>query len=164
MSQGNILLSASQIETKNKKLIFMSEQNLKNHTRFVPLYHYITGTLVIAIFGGSIVNFIHADAQTHYSAALLLCVAFVLVILFWYARWFALRAQDRAIRAEENFRHYLLTGKPFDSKLRMAQIVGLRFAGDAEFPALAKKAVDENLSQKQIKEAIQNWRADYNRV
>ncbi len=142
----------------------MSEQNFKNHTRFVPLYHYITGTLVIAIFGGSIVNFIHADAQTHYSAALLVCVAFVLVMLFWYARWFALRAQDRAIRAEENFRHYLLTGKPFDSKLRMAQIIGLRFASDAEFPGLAKKAADENLSQKQIKQAIQNWRADYNRV
>ena len=142
----------------------MSDQNFKNHTRFVPLYHYIAGCLVIAIFGGSIVNLINADAHTHYSAALLVCVAFVLLVLFWYARAFALRAQDRAIRAEENFRHFILTGKPFDSKLRMEQIIALRFAGDAEMPALAKKAVEENLSQKQIKEAIQNWRADYNRV
>ena len=142
----------------------MSDQNFKNHTRFVPLYHYIAGFLVIAIFGGSIVNLINADAHTHYSAALLVCVAFVLLVLFWYARAFALRAQDRAIRAEENFRHFILTGKPFDSKLRMEQIIALRFAGDAEMPALAKKAVEENLSQKQIKEAIQNWRADYNRV
>ena len=142
----------------------MSEQNFKNHTRFVPLYHYVAGTLAIAIFGGSIVNLFHSDAQTHYSAALLVCVAFVLLVLFWYARAFALRAQDRAIRAEENFRHFILTGKPFDSKLRMGQIIGLRFASDAEMPALAKKAAEENLSQKQIKEAIQNWRADYNRV
>jgi hypothetical protein len=89
---------------------------------------------------------------------------FVLILLFWYARTFALRAQDRAIRAEENFRHFILTGKPFDSKLRMAQIIALRFASDAEMPVLAKKAVEENLSQKQIKEAIQNWRADYHRV
>jgi hypothetical protein len=142
----------------------MSEQNFKNHARFVPLYHYVAGILVIAIFGGSIVNFLHADAHTHYSAALLLCVAFVLLILFWYARAFALRAQDRAIRSEENFRHFILTGKPLDSRLSMGQIIGLRFASDAEFPGLAKKAVDENLSQKQIKQSIQNWRADNNRA
>jgi len=142
----------------------MSEQNFKNHTRLVPLYHYVAGMLVILGFGGSIVNLLHADAHTHYSAALLVVVFFVLLILFWYARAFALKAQDRAIRAEENFRHYILTGKPFDSKLRMAQIIGLRFASDAEMPALAKKAVEENLSQKEIKQAVQNWRADYDRA
>jgi hypothetical protein len=142
----------------------MSEQNFKNHSRYVPLYHYVAGFLVIAIFGGSIVNFLHADAHTHYSAALLLCVAFVLLILFWYARAFALKAQDRAIRAEENFRHFILTGKPFDSKLKMGQIIALRFASDEELPALAKKAIEENLSSKQIKEAIKNWRADHHRA
>ena len=142
----------------------MSEQNLKNHSRFVPMYHYVAGTLIILGFGGSIVNLLHADAHTHYSAALLVVVFFVLIFLFWYARAFALKAQDRAIRAEENFRHFILTGKPFDSKLRMGQIIALRFASDAELPALAKKAVVVNLSSKQIKEAIQNWRADYHRV
>ena len=142
----------------------MSEQNFKNHARFVPLYHYVAGILVIAIFGGSIVNLIHADAHTHYSAALLVCVAFVLLILFWYARAFALRAQDRAIRSEENFRHFILTGKPLDSRLNMRQIIGLRFASDPEFSGLAKKAVEENLSEKQIKQAVQNWRADNNRA
>ena len=128
------------------------------------MYHYVTGTLIILGFGGSIVNLLHADAHTHYSAALLVVVFFVLIFLFWYARAFALKAQDRAIRAEENFRHFILTGKLFDSKLRMEQIIALRFASDAELPALAKKAVEANLSSKQIKEAIQNWRADYHRV
>ena len=142
----------------------MSEQNFKNHARFVPLYHYVAGMLVILGFGGSIVNLFHADAHTHYSAALLVVVFFVLILLFWYARVFALKAQDRAIRAEENFRHYILTGKPLDSKLRMSQIIGLRFASDAEMPALAKKAVEENLSQKQIKQAVQNWKSDYDRA
>lgn len=142
----------------------MSEQNFKNHSRLVPLYHFVAGFLVIAILGGSIVNLLHADAHNHYSAALLVCVAFVLLLLFWYARSFALRAQDRAIRSEENFRHYILTGKPFDNQLRMGQIIALRFASDVEMPALAKKAVEGNLSPKQIKEAIQNWRGDYNRV
>lgn len=142
----------------------MSNQNYKNHGRYIPLWHYITGLLVIAIFGGSIVNLIHADAATHYSAALLVCIGFVLVVLFWYARAFALKAQDRAIRAEENFRHFILTGKPLDSRLRMSQIIALRFASDAEFPELAKKAADSNLSMKDIKTSIQNWRADHNRV
>lgn len=142
----------------------MSEQNFKNHIRMVPLYHYVAGMLVILGFGGSIVNLFQADAHTHYSAALLVVAFFVLILIFWYARVFALRAQDRAIRAEENFRHFILTGKPFDSKLKMGQIIALRFASDEEFPALAKKAVEENLSQKQIKQAVQNWRADYNRA
>lgn len=128
------------------------------------MYHYVAGMLVILGFGGSIVNLLHADAHTHYSAALLVLVFFVLILLFWYARAFALKAQDRAIRAEENFRHFILTGKPFDSKLHMGQIIALRFASDAELPSLAKRAVEENLSSKQIKEAIQNWRADNNRV
>ena len=142
----------------------MSEQNFKNHARFVPLYHYFAGLLVIATFGGSIVNLLHADAHTHYSAALLVCVSILLLLLFWYARVFALKAQDRAIRAEENFRHFILTGKPLDSKLSMRQIIGLRFASDAEFPELAKKAVAENISEKEIKQQIKNWKTDNDRA
>ena len=142
----------------------MSEQNFKHHARFVPLYHYFAGLMVIAILGGSIVNLFHADAHTHYSAALLVCVSIVLLILFWYARVFALKAQDRAIRAEENFRHFILTGKPLDSKLSMRQIIGLRFASDAEFPELAKKAVAENISEKAIKQQIKNWKTDNDRA
>lgn len=162
----NILLSVTnpKLITHNSKLFFMSDQNFKNHTRFVPLYHFVAGTLTIFGFGGSIVNLLHADAHTHYSAALLVVVFFVLILIFWYARVFALKAQDRAIRAEENFRHFILTGKPFDAKLRMGQIIALRFASDEEMPALAKKAIEENLSQKQIKELIKNWRVDYHRA
>jgi len=84
--------------------------------------------------------------------------------LFFFARNFALKAQDRAIRAEENFRHYLLTGKPFDSKLTLRQIIGLRFASDEEFPELAKKASEESLSEEDIKKAIKNWKADFDRA
>ena len=119
---------------------------------------------MLAILGGSIVNLIHADAHTHYSAALILLISVVLIIIYWYARRFALKAQDRAIRAEENFRHFILTGKPLDNRLRMSQIIALRFAPDDEFPSLAKKAVEEKLRSKEIKAAIQNWKADHNRV
>jgi L-asparagine transporter-like permease len=140
------------------------EQNYKNHIRLIPVWHYITAPLLLALLIGSIVNLVHADAHTHYSAALIVLIAIILIIIYWYARLFALKAQDRAIRAEENFRHYILTGKPFDKQLRLSQIIALRFASDEEMPALAKRAVEEKLTQKQIKQAIQNWRGDYNRV
>ena len=94
----------------------------------------------------------------------MLSLVIAVVLALWYARSFALRAQDRAIRAEENMRHFIATGKLLDSRLRMSQIIGLRFAGDDEFLDLAKKAIDENLSQKQIKMAVKNWKADNNRV
>lgn len=142
----------------------MADQNYKNHTRFVPLYHYVTSLAALGCLGGSINYAAHATPETQYSACLLVLVSVVLVMLFWFCRAFALKAQDRAIRAEENFRHFILTGKPLDNKLSMAQIVGLRFASDAEFPALAQKTVAENLSQKEIKQSVKNWRADNNRA
>ena len=142
----------------------MNEQSFKNHGRYIPLWHYITPLILVAILGGSIVNLIHADAHTHYSAALILLISLVLFIIYWYARAFALKAQDRAIRAEENFRHFILTGKPLDDRLRMSQIIALRFAPVDEFPSLAKKAVEEKLRAKEIKAAIQKWKADHNRV
>ena len=142
----------------------MGNQNFKNHARVVPLFHFVTFFLILALIGGSIVNLFHADAHTHYSAALLVVVSLVLLLLAWYTRSFALRAQDRAIRAEENFRHFLLTGKPLDGRLNMRQIIGLRFASDAEFPELAKKAVAENISEKEIKKLVKNWKADHDRA
>ncbi len=142
----------------------MQEQNFKNHIRLVANYHGVAFLLILAGLVGSIINLLHSDASSHYSAALLVVVFLVLSLLFWYARAFALRAQDRAIRAEENFRYFILTGKPLDKQLRMGQIIALRFASDEEMPALAKRAVDEKMSQKEIKMAIRNWRADHHRV
>ena len=142
----------------------MKEQNFRNHSRYIILWTFITPLILIAILGGSIVNLIHADAHTHYSAALILLISVLLIIIYWYARAFALKTQDRVIRAEENFRHFILTGKTLDGRLRMSQIIALRFAPDDEFPELAKKAVEEKLKSKEIKAAIQKWKADHYRV
>ena len=144
----------------------MKEQNHKNHSQLVPGFHGLTAFATIALLIGSFVNLfnsLHSEGNL-YSASLICLAAFILCLQFWYIRSFPLKAQDRAIRAEENFRHYLLTGKPFDNRLKMPQIIALRFASDAEMPALAKRAADEDLSNAGIKKAIQNWRADYNRV
>ena len=142
----------------------MKTQNYSNHARFVPLFHFFTliGTLVLLI--GSIVNLVKSSGSNLYNATLIVFGALLLMLTAFYARVFSLKAQDRAIKAEENFRHYLLTGKPLDSKLTVRQIIGLRFASDDEFPELAKKAVNENLSEKDIKKSVKNWKADYYRV
>lgn len=147
----------------------MSEQNFKNHTRFVPLYHYITSTLIVVLLVGSGMGLFHAcrDCTNHgglHNAMLFFAISLVLFFLWWFCRAFALKAQDRAIRSEENLRHFIATGNALDSRLSIGQIVALRFAGDDEFVALAKQAADENLSGKQIKMAIKNWREDNNRV
>ena len=144
----------------------MSEQNFKNHGRMVPMFHYVAFTAALFPLFITAIHFFRAisDGSGRLYAAAMLSLVIAVVLALWYARSFALRAQDRAIRAEENMRHFIATGKLLDSRLRMRQIVGLRFAGDDEFLDLAKKAIDENLSQKQIKMAVKNWKADNNRV
>ena len=142
----------------------MNGQNYRNHARNIPLWHFIVPLVLISVLIGSIINLVNSGEQNRYSAALLLVITVILMVIYWYARWFALRAQDRAIRAEENFRHYILTGQPIDPGLEIIQVIALRFASDEEMPALAKKALGENLTAKQIKQAIKNWRPDFNRV
>lgn len=142
----------------------MKEQNFNNHAQMVPGFHYLTFGGIIALLGGSINYLLKSSAENKYLAALLVLVSIIFVLVAWFTRTFALKAQDRAIRAEENLRHYVLTGKLLPSSIRVGQIVALRFAPDAEFPALAEKAAANNLSGKEIKQSIQNWKADFYRV
>jgi len=142
----------------------MANQNYRNHSRYVPLWHLITSLAIIALLVGSIVDVAHSTKENIYSASLLVLVSLILLSIFWYARRFALRAQDRAIRAEENLRHFALTGKLLDRRLRMGQIIALRFADDEEFVPLAKRAAEEGIRSGEIKKAIANWKADHHRV
>lgn len=142
----------------------MSPQNFSNHTRYDKLYHFTIVPLVLVGLIGSIVNFSNSSSDNSYVSALLVLVFFLLFLVAGLARIYSLKVQDRVIRAEENFRHFLLTGKPLDDKLQIHQIIALRFASDAEFPALANRAVTDKLSSRQIKEAIKDWRGDHYRV
>lgn len=142
----------------------MRPQNYRNHKRFVLLYHGLTLAAILALFIGSLVNLVQARREVVYSASLLVLASLILLSLFCYTRIFPLRVQDRAIRAEENFRHFVLTGKPLDNQLTMRQIIALRFASDEEFVRLAKRAVDEALNNDEIKNEIKSWRGDYQRA
>ena len=142
----------------------MQDQNLKNHAKMVPGYHYVTLTAILIFLIGSINYLVQSTADNKYLGAMLSLLSVILVLLAWYARGFALKAQDRAIRAEENFRYYLATGKILPKELRIGQIIALRFASEEEFVALTAKAVAENLSNKEIKSLIKNWKADHYRA
>ena len=144
----------------------MAEQNFKNHSRYVPLFHFVAFTAVLFPLVVSVIRLCKAISEDsgRIQAAAMLSLTVAVGLALWFARSFALKAQDRAIRAEENFRYFIATGKPMDSRLRKSQVIALRFAADDEFVALAKKAVDENLSSQQIKGEIQQWKADHHRV
>jgi membrane protease YdiL (CAAX protease family) len=142
----------------------MKEQNFNNHAQMVPGFHYLTFGGIIALLGGSINYLLKSSAENKYLASLLVLASIVFILIAWFTRTFALKAQDRAIRVEENLRYYVLTGKLLPSSLRVGQIVALRFAPDAEFPALVEKAATNDLSGKEIKQSIQNWKADFYRV
>jgi hypothetical protein len=143
----------------------MATQNYANHRRFVPAFAGLIGVLLLTLIG-SVVNLVRSigDHQVLYSASLIVALTAAAIPLFFLARLFALKAQDRAIRAEENLRHFVLTGKLLDPRLGVGQIVALRFASDEEFPELAGRAAREGLPPDGIKRAVQNWRPDTYRV
>jgi hypothetical protein len=144
----------------------LAEQSFSNHAKYVPMYHGVLFGLLILTFIGSIVNLVQSmgDHERIYSASLLFTLSFCALIQWLFARVFPLKAQDRAIRAEENLRHFALTGKLLDRRLKVSQIIALRYASDTELPALASKAAEKNLTNKDIKQEVKAWRADHDRL
>lgn len=144
----------------------MPEQSYAKHAKFVPLYHFVLSGVILLTFIGSIVNLYHSlgDHSRLYSASLIVVLSFAMMLLFLFCRVFPLKAQDRAIRAEENLRHFAMTGKLLDPRLTLRQIIGLRFASDAEFLELVRRAAAEGLSEDAIKREVKNWRADHDRL
>jgi hypothetical protein len=139
----------------------MQQQNFKNHARYVPIFHFVMLGIIATILVLSVVYL--------FSGVSLPSVMFVLLAISSLIGWlkirrFPLAVQDRAIRAEENLRYFSLTGKLFDNRLTMQQIIALRFAADDELVSLAEKAIKENLNNRDIKKAIQKWKADHYRA
>jgi uncharacterized membrane protein YraQ (UPF0718 family) len=144
----------------------METQNYANHRQLVPMFHFVLFFLIVLTFIGSVVNLYESlgDHQRLYSASLIVAILVALLLLFFFCRIFALKAQDRAIRAEENLRHFVLTGKLLPASLTVHQVIALRFAPDGEFVPLAQRAAAENMAPDAIKRSIKEWKADTYRV
>jgi hypothetical protein len=144
----------------------MEEQSYKKHAKFVPMFHGVLFGLIVFAFVISVIRLsLHfRDVRNRHTLVLLVVITAAMLLQFFFSRIFAMKVQDRAIRAEENFRYFVLTGKPLDHRLTIKQIVALRFASDGEFADLARKAADESLSMDDIKKSVKHWRPDYDRA
>jgi hypothetical protein len=144
----------------------MTEQNSNNHALYVPLYHFILLPMILLFIIGSVVNLVTScqAGETLYNESLMVLLGVIAFLMAFFIRSFALKAQDRAIRAEENLRHFALTGKLLPASLRLSQIIALRFASDAEFVQLVERAASQKLRSKDIKQAIVIWKPDLNRL
>ncbi len=142
-----------------------SPQTLTSHARYVPMFHYVLGTILLVNLVYTIVQVVRAPS---WSTAMGLSLVVGLWILTWYARVFATTVQDRVIRLEETLRLERLL--PPDLKARIGelsrrQFVALRFAADAELPDLTRKVLDEHLTDaKAIKALVKTWRPDHLRA
>ena len=139
-------------------------QNFQKHTHFVPLYHYYTLAAMAVLVIGATYNLLTGKQENFLTNLLFLLLVFTLISVSFHNRSFALKVQDRAIRAEESLRYYLLTGKRLDQRISIFQLIALRFADDTEFVGLVEETIKGNLTPLQIKKRIINWRPDYYRA
>jgi hypothetical protein len=141
-------------------------QNLQNHVRLVPPFHMFVLPVFLLNVGWTLYHIINTGIS--FESVLGVLMAFALITFALFARLFALTVQDRVIRLEMRLR--LAEVLPVDLRPRIpaftvAQLVSLRFASDAELPALARKVLDEKMSdRKAIKQLIKDWQGDYLRA
>jgi len=138
-------------------------QSFQNHTRLDPLFHAFLGPVSFILLIAAVTNLIR---NFGWMSAFQLLAAIWAVVATFKIRLYALKVQDRVIRLEERLRMQELLNGPLKSRIgefTEGQLIALRFASDAELPALAEKAL-QGLNQKQIKAAIKTWRPDYFRV
>jgi Family of unknown function (DUF6526) len=139
-------------------------QSYANHSRLDPGFHFVLVPLVFVAIVLSINSYIRHPGL---HAALWIVLSIALLLTAGKARSYALKVQDRLIRLEERLRLSMLlpeAARPRIAELTESQLIGLRFASDAELPALAMRALNEGLTSKQIKASIQSWRPDTFRV
>jgi hypothetical protein len=146
-------------------------QTFANHARFDPLFHFfLLPVFALAVVMSLIHLFAHLSTggfQFNLHSVLIVILAVALLTAVFKIRLYSLKVQDRVIRLEERIRLNQLLSEPLRSRvpeLTEDQLCGLRFASDAEVPKLVERTLNEKLSRKQIKEAIQTWRPDYSRV
>ncbi len=140
-------------------------QNFQNHARWYPLVHFVIAPLLFINFFWQIFRLYQEPSWDRAESAMM---AIVFLMLSVAARFQALKAQDRVIRLEERLRYKELLSPDLADQalaLRTGQMLALRFASDAELPELVRRTLNgEFKSNKEIKQAVKNWRGDYLRV
>jgi len=142
-------------------------QSFKNHTRWDPIFHFFILPILLANIIVVGIRIAHSHHPFGFHSIWLILVAVALFMVAGKSRGYALKNQDRIIRLEERLRLASLVSASELIELEsltLRQYIGLRFASNPELPDLARRAIREKLSEKQIKEAISSWRADNDRI
>lgn len=139
-------------------------QSFANHGRLHPIFHLVLAPIFFINLALMIVRLVRAPG---FSTAWSVVMAIALILMLVLVRSNPMKVQDRVIRLEERLRLAAVLPPPLQTRipeLSIDQLIGLRFASDAELPALVERTLRENLTRKQIKQAIVSWRADEWRV
>ncbi len=139
-------------------------QNFKNHTMFDPPFHFFLAPVGLILLGLAIYDLVKNPG---WMTGIHVLAVVWLVVLVFKTRIYSLKVQDRLIRLEERLRLAAVLPASLQARigdLSIDQLIGLRFASDAELPGLVEKTLGGNWNRKQIKGAVQNWRADNWRV
>lgn len=144
----------------------MKKQSYSNHRYQNLTFTIIVFLLSLSLFTFSFLQFNVAITEgiNFYIPAILTFISLILILLFVLIRSYCLRLQTRIIRAEENLRHFVLTGKLLDSRLDSEQICALRYAPDNEVIELGKEAGERQLNEEEIKKMISRWKGDYHSI
>jgi hypothetical protein len=142
-----------------------ADQTYKNHAKLVPLFHYVLLPILLVNFLAMVYN-LWREPSVFTAWSVVMAFAFIVSGLF--ARVFALKAQDRVIRLEERLRMREILPPDLQGRIREftpEQLIALRFASDAELPALAATVLRDNVEKRDaVKKMVKNWRADDFRV
>ncbi len=140
-------------------------QTYANHRRFFALYHYIALPIVaLNVVYTAFLAFRSPNASTIWSFVFAIGVASGVLA----ARTMVLIVQNRVIRLEQRLRLVALLPDRLRGRiveLNLSQLIGLRFASDAELASLVERCLAGELKNgEDVKKAITSWQADFLRA
>jgi hypothetical protein len=145
----------------------MKQQNYSNHVRYYAPHHFVFYPLILVFLIASIRAIVKYPEQALLWAAITGIILLIGWLSFMVRQHYGLTNQNRIVRLELRLRYYILTQQrlePIEQQLSFGQLAALRFASDAELPALIQRAIKEQLSSSAIKKVIINWEPDHMRV
>ena len=150
----------------------MQEQNFQHHTAtdnkimIAAIIWLIGFGTIIVLYIRNLLGWEWFNIMNQYFSIWIIICWYSILPFMWLiiTRSYATKLQDRIIRQEVQFRHFVMTNKIIDTRITMKQMVALRFASDIEFLDLCEKAATQHLEPKIIKSMIKQRTPDHVRV
>jgi hypothetical protein len=140
-------------------------QSYATHRRLFPLFHYVALPILLANVAVAVGHAIRRPSMWN---AWLVIVSLGLVAGLVASRASTLYVQNRVIALEMRLRLAATLPPELRTRipeLRLRQLIGLRFAGDAELAGLVERCLRGELATADaIKREIRDWRPDFARA